>query len=206
MEKKELITMGMLGAFHNIPTKEDTSIFKTVLELIRRLPNPKVLEVGTYTGVTITNIADIFPNASCFAIDNFFLEENELQSCRDWAGQNFSLEDIKTAFLFNTEGRNITLIENDSTLALRDFINKEELFDFIYVDGSHTSLDTVLDIVLSWLLLDVGGILAIDDVLYIPPGHSNDTPRQAVECFLRKFNGEYTVLSSGYRLFLQKKF
>ena len=204
--EKELITLGMLGAFHDIPTSEDTITFKNVLELLRGIPNPKILEVGTYTGVTIINIAKLFPNAFCFAVDNFSLEETELQSCRDLYGENFSLQDVKSAFLSNTEGENITLIENDSTIALRDFIDKEEIFDFIYVDGSHTSLDTVIDLVLAWLLLPINGILAIDDYQYTPPGNSGDTPRQAVDCFLRKFDGEYTVLSKGYRMFLQKKF
>ena len=202
--EKELITMGMLGAFHNVPNVEDTITFKNVLELLRRIPNPKILEVGSYCGATITNIAEMFPNASCFAIDNFSLEETELQTCRELAEENFSLQDVKNAFLSNTKGKDVTLIEKDSSLALREFIEQKKLFDFIYVDGSHTSLDTIIDLVLAWLLLSINGILVIDDYQYTPPGHVDDTPRQAVDCFLRKFKGDYSVLSKGYRMFLRK--
>lgn len=205
MENKELITIGMLGVFHNIPSPEDTQMFINVLKLLRGINNPKILEVGTYAGVTITNIANMFPNASCYAIDNFSLHESELQICKQVEGKNFSLEDVKIAFLSNTEGKNITLIEKDSTLALKDLISKKEIFDFIYIDGSHTSIDTAIDIVLSWLLLSVGGILAIDDYLFIPFENKEDNPKKAVHYFLKKFEGEYTILNLGYRIFLQKK-
>lgn len=201
----EIQTLGMLNWVHDIP-EGSRLIFLNVLEMLRGIPNPNVLEVGTFAGTTITTIANMFPNAICYAIDNWSLDEDELNNCmKQHNGKIITYLDIRTTFLTNTKNKNITLIENDSTIALVDLVNKKQNFDFIYVDGSHTSLDTVLDLTLSWMLLDTGGILAIDDYLYTPPGHTQDTPKQAVDCFLQKFKGQYIILNAGYRIFLQKK-
>lgn len=179
-------------------------IFTNVLEMLRKNPNPKILEVGTFTGTSISTMLDLLPNAIGIAIDNWSLEEQELQGCIDYAGKSISMIDVKNAFLTNTNGR-VLLIENDSTHVLMKLLEDGEHFDFIYVDGSHTALDTVLDITLSWMLLPPGGILGIDDYQYTPPNTTGGAPREAVDRFLTKFEGEYTVLSKGYRMFLLKR-
>lgn len=204
MVDKELINLSMLGCMDDVP-KGSKNIFLNILEMIHTVKNPKILEVGTYTGKTISKIADIFPNAECFAIDNWKLDETEFEVCRNFAGVFFTIEDVRNTFFENTKGKNITLIEGDSTIILRNLVEKQYKFNFIYIDGSHTSLDTIIDLVLSWMLLEKEGILAIDDYLYTPPGHSEDTPRIAVDYFMSKFSEEYIIINSGYRMFLQKK-
>ena len=78
-------------------------------------------------------------------------------------------------------------------------------FDFIYVDGSHLLLDFYSDLVLSWQILERGGILAIDDYLYKKddPNILN-SPYQAVNHFLKVFENKYKLLSITYRVFLEK--
>ena len=78
-------------------------------------------------------------------------------------------------------------------------------FDFIYVDGSHMCLDTYVDLVLAWKLLRVGGVMGIDDYLY----NSNkenlfESPYEAVNHFMKKYEGTYEVISKKYRVFLKK--
>lgn len=201
---KEVINASMLGCMDDVP-EGSKIIFLNILELLRSIDKPKILEVGTYSGKTISKIADIFPNADCFAIDNWKLDESEFEQCKKYVNINFTMNDVKNTFFENIKGKNITLLEGDSSIILRDLVEKQSKFNFIYVDGSHTSLNTAIDIVLSWILLEKNGILAIDDYLYVSPGHIEDTPKIAVDYFMSKFSGEYIILNSGYRMFFLKK-
>lgn len=42
--------------------------------------------------------------------------------------------------------------------------NNSQKFDLAYVDGSHNANDALTDIILSWRLLEVGGIMVVDDL------------------------------------------
>jgi predicted O-methyltransferase YrrM len=69
-------------------------------------------------------------------------------------------------------------------------------FDLVYVDGSHQAPDVLLDLVLSWQLLAVGGMLVMDDYLWAERyGAERDpiqTPKPAIDAFvninIRKMN------------------
>ena len=91
----------------------------------------------------------------------------------------------------------------DSTTALLNYIRKNETFDFIYVDGSHLLLDCYSDLVLSWEILETGGILAIDDYTY-KKDSILDSPFEAVNHFLKRYETKYKLLDKGYRVFIQK--
>ena len=72
-------------------------------------------------------------------------------------------------------------------------------YDFIYVDGSHSSYDVIYDAVLSWHLLKKGGILAFDDYSWRQDNPETETPKIAIDAFLRIFAGKYTLLyKKGY--------
>jgi len=178
-------------------------IFLNILDIVKAKPSPKILEVGTFAGTSITTIKNIIPHSKCYAIDNWAIEEEELDLCKNSAGDRVNMLEARDAFLKNTSGE-VTLIENDSTVALADLIRSNLMFDFIYVDGSHRILNTLMDVTLSWILLNKDGILAIDDYTYIPTNNKNDRPQIAVDYFLEKFKGGYKILNKGYRLFLQK--
>jgi predicted O-methyltransferase YrrM len=199
---KNLNRLGMFGWWDDIPV-DSKNIFINVLEMLRTIPSPKILEIGTYTGVSIMGIKNTLPNSICYAIDNWGLKESELQLCRDISDiQTLTMGDVRKTFLENTENQDITLIENDSSKALIDLHRQNMIFDFIYVDGSHTMLDSYVDLILSWSLLSSNGILAIDDVLW--RNGSNDRPKESVDIFLKRYRDQYLILSSDYRVFLQK--
>jgi hypothetical protein len=64
-------------------------------------------------------------------------------------------------------------------------------------------LDCYLDLILSWKILNNGGILAIDDYTY-KMDSVLDSPFEAVNHFLKCYEGKYKLLHKGYRVFLQK--
>jgi predicted O-methyltransferase YrrM len=96
-------------------------------------------------------------------------------------------------------------IKGDSSKVLMDMVVKNDMHDFIYVDGSHLMLDCYLDLILSWKILNKGGILAIDDYIYnIDSDNKLDSPFEGVNHFLKKYESEYSLLHKGYRIFLEK--
>jgi predicted O-methyltransferase YrrM len=99
-------------------------------------------------------------------------------------------------------------IKGDSVDKLCELIEAGKQFDFIYVDGSHKCLDCYTDMVLAWQLLEKGGVLAVDDVLYnydkVNNGDLLGYPLKAKEHFMEKYKGQYEVISDTYRLFIKK--
>jgi hypothetical protein len=162
-----------------------------------------VLEIGTYTGISLINIIKLIPNSVGYGVDLWSsYNENDLLS-------NIGNLKIELSFYKNikTEGMKgrVFGIKGDSSKVLMDMVVKNNMHDFIYVDGSHLMLDCYLDLILSWKILNKGGILAIDDYTY----NIDDTDKLAstfevVNHFLKKYESEYNLLNKGYRVFLQK--
>ena len=186
---------------------QGTRVFENILEMFRSKEEPKILEVGTFAGTSIATMKNILPHSVCYAIDNWTLVDAEFSMCKEHMTENKinSLSEVRDYFFKNTEGKEIILYEMDSALALQTLNREGKTFDFIYVDASHTAGDTLIDVVLSWTILNKGGVLGIDDYLYIPRNNDiNDRPEIGVNYFLNKFSGQYIILNKGYRIFLQK--
>lgn len=58
------------------------------------------------------------------------------------------------------------LIQELSSIALNNYVNKNKYFDLIFIDGSHSYLDVLIDIFCSIKLLKKGGLMILDDVLH----------------------------------------
>ena len=71
-------------------------------------------------------------------------------------------------------------------------------YDFIYIDGSHYSKDVLEDAVLSWRLLEPGGIMVFDDFTWLAPGtdnmHDLRNPRAGIEAFCSIFRPEIVAM------------
>ncbi|KAN0092929.1 glycosyltransferase family 8 protein [Tylopilus felleus] len=87
--------------------------------------------------------------------------------------------------------------------------NDDAGFNWIYVDGSHRSDDTLLDAELAWRLARLGCIFIFDD--YNWPEQPLDSPihpRRGIDAFLAVHKGEYERLSTNpeqYQMVIQKK-
>lgn len=160
-----------------------------------------VLEIGTYAGVSLINIINAIPNSVGIGVDMWSsYNENNLLENMDALGVEKSF--YKNISTFGLENR-INGVKSDSTDALTKFLKDGSIFDFIYVDGSHLLLDCYSDLVLAWVILEKNGILCIDDYIYKVESML-DSPFEAVNHFLKRYEGKYKLLHKGYRVFLQK--
>ena len=121
----------------------------------------RLLEIGSYEG-----------GSSVWFIRYMLSHSQSLLTCIDpWSpevceGMNHSLayDTFMANIALTNKASQVRVIRNDSMLALANLLVDGETFDFIYIDGSHLLADVIADLALSWQLLAVGGVLAIDDV------------------------------------------
>ena len=162
----------------------------------------KALEVGCFEGrATCWLLENILthPASSITCIDTFkgSVEHGEL-------GIDFS--GVRDRFLSNTGPLSwkVNLIESRSVTALPCLPRRK--FQFVYVDGSHAATDTLMDICMAWPLLDVNGIMAMDDYEWPTPDLSPDLsrPKMAIDAFLGSFIGRLRLLHKGYQVIVKK--
>lgn len=120
---------------------------KYLINLIQDL-NPKViLETGFNAGHSACCFLNGAPSAKMYTFD----------ICR-WGTEHPALEVLKQHF-------DIQLIEGDSRKTLPNFIqeNSDITVDFIFIDGGHSGNVPFIDIKESMSILNVGGIIFVDD-------------------------------------------
>jgi hypothetical protein len=168
----------------------------------------KILEVGTYTGISLINIVKLIPNSIGYGLDKWsnYIEVNTLNKVEIL--DNMDELKVESSFYKNIaiEGLSdrIKGIKGDSYEVLFEMMKEGKIFDFIYVDGSHLSFDCYSDLMISWRILAKGGLLAIDDYLYNKEASVVDSPFEGVNHFLKKHYKDIKILHKGYRVFLQK--
>jgi predicted O-methyltransferase YrrM len=167
----------------------------------------KVLEIGTYTGVSLINIVSLIPNSIGVGVDMW---NNYTETGADGLHNNITNLEVEKSFHNNIKiaGMNerIKAVKGDSVEVLMNMVKTTDKYDFVYVDGSHLALDCFADLILSWDLLNKRGIMAIDDYLYnYEPNNCNfESPHEGVNRFLKKYEGKYKILHMEYRVFLEK--
>jgi hypothetical protein len=175
--------------------------FNSNYHKVKKNEKINILEIGTYAGISLINIIKNIPNSYGIGVDRWAnYEENSLL--------NYVVElGVEESFHKNVklEGldKRIMGIKKNSTDAFLDYMNNNTKFDFIYIDGSHLLLDCYSDLILSWQILEKGGVMAIDDYLY-KAEDTLDSPFEAVNHFLEQNTGKYKMLNKGYRVFLEK--
>ena len=119
-----------------------------------------MVEIGCYEGITTCWAADLGrihnDKFKIYAIDpHTTLNDNHA----------FDFATIKRTFEYNLSKcvGNISYINKYSYEALTELIVAKEKAEFIFVDGDHTSAAVLEDMVLSWRLLPVGGVMLCDD-------------------------------------------
>lgn len=135
--------------------------FSNIADIVQTYGVPNVIiEIGVFEGLTTFWLADqLTPhnkNLKIYAVDPH-------------VGSNDMFEDftfVKQNFLHNLrvcQHKNVTYIPKHSQEGLIDLINQNIKAELIYVDGDHKASEVLTDLVLSWKLLQVGGIILCDD-------------------------------------------
>lgn len=146
-------------------------------------PNLRFLEIGSYAGTSAVE-----------QVKNILTGNNSTITCVDiWdtpiVEQYF---DERTA----PYADKIIKVKSSSKTWLEE--NQNQLFDFIYIDGDHSAIWIESDTRLSWSMLKVGGIMALDDVLL------HDESKLAYQTFINSIKDKSSIIDNGYQVWLRK--
>ena len=161
----------------------------------------KFLQIGAYTG-----------DASVWLFDNIISTSNStLIDVDTWEGSNEpshhqmnwetveALYDIKTKVA--RENRKIIKYKGTSDSF---FANNREKYDFIYIDGDHTSYGVIKDAVSAYECLNVGGIIAFDDYEWSAGLGVLNEPKLAIDAFWNIYQGRIELILRGYQCWVRK--
>ena len=114
------------------------------------------------------------------------------------------------AKLLKTKYPDRTVCEHRETSqwTLAQFIAKTfggNLYDFIYIDGSHIAKDVLTDACMAWPLLKPKGLMVFDDYLWGDPRDILHRPKPAIDAFCNLFAEEAEIVHVGYQLVVRKK-
>jgi len=194
----------------------DQTAKATWSKLIPQLKPSKILEIGSFEG-----------RGTCWLIENMNRAVGSEIHCIDtWEGgvehksgnaRVADMQAVEDRFIRNTQkqiekfspGPALKVHKGESARELPKLIvdGGENFFDLIYIDGSHQSADVLLDGVLSFKLLRIGGVLIFDDYLW-EAGPNADilmTPKLGIDCFVNTHRNKIRVLIAPlYQIYVQK--
>jgi len=96
----------------------------------------------------------------------------------------------------------VKILQGFSQEILRDV---KDIYDFIYIDGSHKAGDTLEDAVLAWRMLKSGGIMIFDDYKWHKYEDEHLNPKMGIESFLTVFGDQLDILLEDYQVIVKKK-
>jgi len=179
----------------NIPT------FESVLAKYKGKQDLHFLEIGCFEG-----------RATCWLLENILTDISSKITVIDPFHPNMFLDkndigDYYSRFKNNVHEHADKVIVYvgmswDYLLANRLQSGK---FEFIYVDAGHKSTEVLLDAILSFQYLKVGGIMLFDDYLWGEPDtEPSKTPKIAIDAFIESHKDYLTVIYSGYQVAIIK--
>ena len=187
-------------------------------DLIQRLVPSRILEVGSFEG-----------RSTCYLIDQIAADRHLVLHCVDtWeggiehkpgGGAESDMSAVEARFCRNTglaisyANQPVDLIVHKakSAEALAGLIAAgEDVFDFIYIDGSHQAPDVLADAILCFHLLRVGGVMVFDDYIWheeladgVDPLRC---PKIAIDSFMTIYSRKMRIIpaSTIYQLYAEK--
>lgn len=145
-----------------------------------------VIEIGVFEGHTTfgmtSTFAPLYKDYKHYAIDPHGESDDLPDDVVLKAGQTF--KENLAEFEYKD---NIEFINKTSWDGLMDLYNRGVRADLIYIDGDHRAFTVMEDLVLSFRLLNPGGVLLCDDcTMWINPKLQN-TPKLAVDSFMHAY-------------------
>ena len=184
---------------HNIP------VWEQLVTLLPSTPGQRIfLEIGSFEG-----------RSAVWLMENA-MQKGDFIFCIDtWEGSE-EHEQLDMLPTFDTFKENTRIAakrtgvkrgyaKNQSRLELGTMQNDGNLWDFIYIDGSHTAKDVLTDACMAWPLLKQGGLMVFDDYLW---GESRDIlhrPKLAVDFFVNTFAEGLDIVHIGHQFAVRKK-
>ena len=185
--------------------------FETFFETMNYFGNKniKILHLGAYSGHgtkwMLTRV-----NGSCVDVD-VWRNPGSLDSPQSHSFYDPFYTDTNVESLYDETVSGLPTIKFKGTTA--DFFKQNtETFDFVYIDASHKKEDVANDLENSFKILNVDGVIACDDYLWMRPGDPwnpptedyEAIPHEAINEFIEKNKDRIEILINNYQLWFKK--
>lgn len=199
----------MNSASNFIHTNKDGYIRKNWINALKKFKNKKIkiLEIGVYEGEStkwfLSNLIT-HKDSVLYAVDSF---EGSPEYNR-----NHFISTVKQKFLKSIKStkkeKHVKIMEMYSYNALIELISNNDgklMFDIIYIDASHEAKDVISDAILSWNILNIGGVVIFDDYKWNLLLQDFSKPKIAVDSFIEIMKPTINILHKGYQVIIEKK-
>jgi predicted O-methyltransferase YrrM len=178
-------------------------------DLIRRHKPSRFLEIGSYEGRSATFVLETVGAArpvEIYCVDTWGGGVGHGDTVMSQVEERFD-RNLKLAVSRARQRAKVYKLKAHSADALAQLIaqGRQESFDFIYIDGSHQAPDVLTDCVLAFRLLKVGGVMVLDDYLWIVDAEGNNAkpgaeafynlPKPAIDAFMNIYQRKMRVLA-----------
>ncbi len=158
-------------------------------------PNLRYLEVGVFEG-----------RSMIWMLENVLTHESSRATGADLL-LDFYAPRLRRNLEASGAADRVELLKGPSQETLRGLHGVE--YDIIYIDGLHTAAGVLADLVLSWDLLAVGGLMILDD--YAWPGRNEGVPipaqlrpQVAIDAFVTAHRDEVELLHRDWQVILRR--
>ena len=162
----------------------------------------RILEIGSWEGRSGLFFVNYLPHSHIVCIDPF-AGNAEHHIDPHFAALALKSEAQFDANLAGFEGR-VEKIRGNSGEVLPAFGAAGRRFELAYVDGSHMAADVYRDAVLTWSLLERGGIVILDDYEWTLMQTELERPKLGIDMFLAAHDGQYRELHRAYQIVIEK--
>ena len=184
--------------------------------IIPQLKVKTILEIGSYEGKSLCYLIDHFGNKSDLEIHSIDNWEGGQDQFSHKLNKSRPMSDIEQRFKENiseatkkvSKKIDLHIHKGSSDMELSKLFSSglREYFDFIYVDGSHETTDTLFDMVLSVRMLKKGGMMIVDDYLWCVDARDNFRPKLAIDAFVNlHFHQMHIVNAPNFQVYLVKR-
>jgi predicted O-methyltransferase YrrM len=177
-------------------------------ELLHRLRHTpvRILEIGSWEGRSALFFLNYLPQSRIVCIDTFAgnVEHHLDPYFAELATKTESQFDANLAAVADR----VEKIKGSSTRVLPELGVAGRRFDLAYIDGSHLAADVYSDALLTWPMMEPGGIVIFDDYEWdaVPePLPEHEKPKLGIDMFLATLDGRYEELRRAYQLVIVKR-
>lgn len=156
-----------------------------------------ILEIGSWEGMSSLFILTELPNANLTAVDTWSgSDEHQGDDVLSKIESNFDSNLYKVSNRLNKYKGTSYQYFNDC--------KSDQLFDLIFIDGSHFCDDVLIDGIKAFQHLRLNGIMIFDDYFWRIYSRDFDNPCIAINSFLRIKKGLYRVLNVYGQIAIEK--
>ncbi len=157
--------------------------------------NLKILEIGSYEGLSTVFFLNLLKDSKITCVDPFSDFEENKDKDFNKVYENF----IKNTDLYKDR---IKLFRNTSDKFFANISN--DVYDLIYIDGSHHADNVYKDAENSYSKLKKGGIIIFDDFLWNYHKDPNHNPLGGIKKFIANNFFKIRIISLSYQIIVMK--